>query len=79
MAAMTRMFRNCEFLGQNPIHALRASTMQTLGRMLPGHAAVRINQALKIPQLLFDRQSHHAVQPMRGNRAYEVIIVIGVK
>ncbi len=58
-----RYFGGIREFGQNRKAPLLVAVMEHLGRLLPGHLAVRINQVLKLPRLLYDRREHHDVVP----------------
>lgn len=60
--------------GQNRISPARARGMQLIAERAGGMLAVRINQLLKLPRLLFDRSEAHRVQPRGGIFEYLVAV-----
>ncbi|BCJ91485.1 hypothetical protein IZ6_22200 [Terrihabitans soli] len=69
-------FSRVELYGQNPVSTSRAATMDFLGRTLPGHSAVRLNQALKLPRFVFDRPDAHAVQKSGSDTVFEYDVAV---
>ena len=78
-ASLARHFPDCRIYGQNPRRPGHAALLGWLGRRLPGHSAVRINQASKLPRLLSPRRSRHAVQPGQADRVYEFNVAVCTK
>lgn len=67
LGLLRTVFPRVELFGQNPKPAWLAQSIEGLGRVLPLHGAVRVNQVMKLPQLLVDNLQRHAVrEPMPG-------------
>lgn len=71
-----RYFGRVTLFGQNPKAPWLVGLKARLGRWLPGHAVVRLNQALKLPRLLYDRLEHHLVTPAETARRYEGLTAV---
>lgn len=69
-------FQNVQLFGQNPQRLLKVHIMTKIGKRMPGHGAVRLNQMLKLPSLFFDAFSHHLVQRYTEGRHYECMIAL---
>lgn len=70
------VFPRVELFGQNPKSAWLARSIEGLGRVLPLHGAVRLNQVMKLPQLLVDDLQRHAVREMAPGFAYEYVVAV---
>lgn len=73
---LRQTFSSVRLYGQNPKRTWLADSMGRLGRVLPRHGAVRINQVLKLPQFLADSLSRHAVVDMSPAYAYEYLVAV---
>jgi ubiquinone/menaquinone biosynthesis C-methylase UbiE len=60
--------------GQNPIGRARARLMQRIAERAGRLVAVRLNQLLKLPRLLFDRPQAHRVR--QDGELFEYLVVI---
>ena len=69
-------FEEVRLLGQNPQAAWRVKVMNTIGRLAPGHVGGRIHSALKLPRLLYDRESHHDVRVIPAGATSEYLVAI---
>lgn len=69
-------FSHIELYGQNPVSNTRAAAMGLLGRALPGHSAVRLNQAMKLPRFVFDRQEAHTVRASGPGMVFEYDVAV---
>ncbi len=69
-------FNRIELYGQNPQPGWKVSTMEALGKILPGHGAVQLNQIMKLPWLLLDRLKHHTVQTQNSRNVYEYLLAV---
>ena len=58
---LDQFFKQIEWFGQNKKSRWVARMIGVLGKVLPGHSAVRINQMMKLPRFLFDRLEDHRV------------------
>jgi hypothetical protein len=65
-----------ELFGQNPKPAWLAQSIEGLGRVLPLHGAVRVNQVMKLPQLLVDNLQRHAVRDPTPGYADEYLVAV---
>jgi hypothetical protein len=50
--------------------------MERVGRVLPQHGAVRVNQVMKLPQFVGDNAARHAVQDLRPGYFYEYLVAV---
>jgi SAM-dependent methyltransferase len=73
---LNEKFTDIVLLGQNPISSWRVSLLETLGKLLPGHAGGRINSALKIPRFLYDKIQDHVVDQIPQGKVCEYIIAV---
>lgn len=73
---LSERFASTRMYGQNPKPAWRVDALEQLGRVLPGHLGGRINSALKLPRLAYDKEAHHAVidLPVDGTCEYMVMV-----
>jgi SAM-dependent methyltransferase len=69
-------FDTVRILGQNAIPMWRVHLLEMLGRRLPGHLGGRINSALKLPRLAYDRIEHHLVREIPDRCACEYLVAI---
>lgn len=76
VARLRSSFPQIRLYGQNPKRTWLVDAMERLGRALPRHGAVRINQVMKLPQLFRDDVSKHAVQDPRPGYAYEYLVAV---
>jgi SAM-dependent methyltransferase len=76
VALVGRHFQQIELFGQNPKRAGFVQLRARIGRRLPGHLMVRLNQALKLRRFLYDRLEHHLVLPVGPGRRYEILIAV---
>jgi ubiquinone/menaquinone biosynthesis C-methylase UbiE len=72
---LSSRFASVEMYGQNPRSPWRTKLMYTLGRVLPLHGAVRINQMFKVPYFLLDRPEQHVVEREAG-RIMEYVLAV---
>ena len=75
-ARLRERFDTVRVLGQNAIPVWRVQLLERLGRGLPGHLGGRINSALKLPRLAYDRIEHHLVGDIPDRRACEYLVAI---
>jgi ubiquinone/menaquinone biosynthesis C-methylase UbiE len=76
VALLRDFFPYVELYGQNPKPAWLAQSIEGIGRILPMHGAVRLNQVMKLPQLLVDSQGRHAVRTLETGSAYEYLVAV---
>lgn len=76
VALLREAFPYVRVYGQNPKPAWLARSIEGLGRMLPMHGAVRVNQVMKLPQFVVDRQERHAVRDLEAGRSYEYLVAV---
>ncbi|HET8760120.1 MAG TPA: class I SAM-dependent methyltransferase [Nitrospiria bacterium] len=76
VALLREFFPRVELYGQNPKPAWLAQSVEGLGRILPMHGAVRLNQVMKLPQLVVDSQARHAVRALEPGCAYEYLVAV---
>ena len=70
-------FGQIQLFGQNPRRDWQVKLMSGLGKILPLHGAVRINQFLKLPALLSDSLASHAVIKDNGvGIVFEYLVVV---
>lgn len=69
-------FAQVQVWGQNPQHGWKVRVMERIGRLGPGHLAVRVNQALKLSGLFLDRPGRHAVQETRPSDTFEYLVAV---
>jgi len=69
-------FSHVELYGQNPKRIRLVRALERLGKVLPMHGVVRINQVMKLPNLVFDEMKNHVVQDMRAGYTYEYLVAI---
>ena len=72
-------FGELRLLGQNPQPGWRVSMLGALGRAAPGHIGGRIHSALKLPRLLYDRESHHDVCTPPAGGCCEYLLAVCTK
>lgn len=70
------VFPHVRLYGQNPKRAWLAQSIERVGWVLPLHGAVRLNQMLKLRQLLRDSVGRHAVQDPQPGWAYEYLVAV---
>jgi len=76
VALLSEFFNEIVVYGQNPKPEWLADSIGHLGRLLPLHGAVRLNQVMKLPQLVFDNLDRHAVQELIPGYAYEYLVAV---
>ncbi len=76
LALLGTRFRSVALYGQNPKRSSVVQAMGRLGRVLPGHGAVRLNQVFKLPAFLFDRYENHLVRPREPGRDCEYLVAV---
>jgi hypothetical protein len=69
-------FETVHVLGQNALSRSRVRLLDMLGRRLPGHLGGRINSALKLPRLAYDRIEHHLVGEIPHHRVCEYLVAL---
>ena len=69
-------FGQVELYGQNPTPHIQAGAMEIAARILPRHGAVRLNQLLKLPALMYDTVDRHAVQALSARYSYEYLVAV---
>lgn len=69
-------FPRVDLYGQNPKAVWLTRSIEGLGRITPMHGAVRLNQVMKLPQLLADSLDRHAVRDMMPGYAYEYLVAV---
>jgi ubiquinone/menaquinone biosynthesis C-methylase UbiE len=69
-------FSQVDLFGQNPKPAWLTQSIEGLGRVLPLHGAVRVNQVMKLPQLLVDNLQRHAVREPTPGYADEYLVAV---
>lgn len=69
-------FEQVELFGQNPQFQALAAILGALGKVLPAHGAVRLNQCLKLPRLLYDTQARHRVRPAADGKLFEYAVAV---
>jgi ubiquinone/menaquinone biosynthesis C-methylase UbiE len=69
-------FPRVHLYGQNPRSEWLARSIEGLGRLLPMHGAVRVNQVMKLPRLVVDSLQRHAVRDMAPGYAYEYMVAV---
>lgn len=74
-ALLGSRFVSLEMYGQNPKSPWRVKLMAKLGRVMPFHGAVRINQMFKVPSLFYDRPERHVVEREEG-RIMEYVLAV---
>jgi len=75
-ARLKNYFGEIEMLGQNPKNQTAVNSMQFIGKILPFHGAVRINQVFKLPSLLFDKLDHHSVRKRGSGTCFEYCVSV---
>lgn len=73
---LKKKFKNVDIYGLNPNLNLKIKILSKLGEFLPGYGAVRINQIMKLPKLLFDKVENYSVSEMQQNYYYELLIAV---
>jgi len=73
------IFGSCKAFGQNPVPGWRAATMRRIAATVSPIASVRLNQASKLPQFLFNEGSRHRIQGMEDGYEYEYIVIACTK
>lgn len=73
---LREFFGQVELFGQNPRCRTMVSLFEVLGRALPCHGAVRLNQIRKIPRFLYDRLDDHRVLPHDTAGVFEFITAV---
>lgn len=76
LSLLGEKFKEINLYGQNPKTSWRVKLLEQLGHMLPGHLGGRLNSALKLPRLAYDREEYHAVVefPRKGTCEYLVAV-----
>ena len=69
-------FKQLELFGQNPQFKPLAAMLGALGKVLPAHGAVRMNQCLKLPRLIYDTQARHRVLPAADGALFEYSVAL---
>jgi len=73
---LSKYFGKVELYGQNPVCALRAKMLNTIGRMFPLYGAVRLNQIVKLPRFIYDTERRHRVMEIREGYEYEYLVAV---
>ncbi len=76
LGLLKEAFPRVQLYGQNPKSEWLARSIEGLGRLLPMHGAVRVNQVMKLPQLVADDLGRHAVRDMTPGYAYEYVVAV---
>lgn len=76
LSILSERFPKVRLYGQNIYPLWRTNLFEWIGRSLPGHMGGRINSALKIPRIFYDREQHHGVceLPQSGGVEYYVAL-----
>lgn len=69
-------FGQVELFGQNPRWRPVTRFLEGLGRVLPAHGAVRLNQVCKLPRFLFDRLEDHQVLESNTPGVFEYVVAV---
>lgn len=69
-------FSSVRLFGQNPKTQARVEVLKAVGRLLPGHSGGRINSALKLPRLAYDKESHHQVVELPETGTCEYLVAV---
>ncbi len=69
-------FESVMIYGQNPKKRWKVNLMKKIGKVLPFHGAVRINQALKLPHMALDKVEDHLVLDRKGDHDYEYLVAV---
>lgn len=72
-------FGELRLLGQNPQPGWRLKILSAIGKMAPGNIGGRIASALKLPRLLYDRESHHDVRALPAGSTCEYLVALCTK
>lgn len=67
-------FSEVRMHGQNPQPIWRVGLLERIGKTLPGHLGGRINSALKLPRLVYDKEAHHAVSVAPDDALCEYLV-----
>lgn len=73
-ALLGEYFGSVHMYGQNPNPIWRVRLLEQLGRLLPGHTGGRINSALKLPRLAYDKEVHHIVSELHAKSSCEYLV-----
>jgi SAM-dependent methyltransferase len=76
VALLGSYFEHVRLLGQNIRPEWRVKLATRAGRALPGNFAARINSALKLPRLVYDRENQHRVRELPEAGATEYLVAI---
>lgn len=76
---INKHFTRCDILGLNPNHRQKVSVLNKLGKILPFHGALRLNQFLKLVKSICDKPENHAVTAMKKGYIYEFIVAVCYK
>lgn len=72
-------FDKVSVFGLNPNSNLKIKLLNKLGMILPNYGAARINQAIKLPKLLFDNPENYLVQKINPKYCYELLVAVCLK
>lgn len=73
---LRQYFGEIQMFGQNPKSPFRVQCMQLLGRILPLHGAVRINQFFKLRRFLSDTLEQHRVMSSKEAACFEYCVAV---
>ncbi len=69
-------FSDVTLFGQNPRTKGYAGALTKIGQLLPFHVAARINQALKLPRLIWYNRASAVVAEINCRREYEYVVAV---
>jgi SAM-dependent methyltransferase len=69
-------FESVTIYGQNPKKRWKVNFLEKIGKVLPFHGVVRINQVIKLPHLTLDKVEDHLVLNTKGDHDYEYLVAV---
>jgi ubiquinone/menaquinone biosynthesis C-methylase UbiE len=73
---LSKYFGQIEWFGQNPRSPTTTRLFEALGRVLPMHGAVRLNQVCKLPRFLYDKPEDHRVLAGNTPGIFEYVVAV---
>ena len=73
---LKKYFSSVGFFGQNSKSAWKIKLVNAIAKIFSTRAAVRFNQILKLPHLLFDSVQHHQVKPIPSDKECEYLVAV---
>ncbi|MFA6486124.1 MAG: class I SAM-dependent methyltransferase [Candidatus Magasanikbacteria bacterium] len=73
---LKKYFLSIEMFRQNPQANIKFQIINFIAKYFSAKSAVRFGQFLKLPRLIFDRSSDHAVVSQKSGQEYEYLVAV---